>query len=278
MPRKPRHNNTHLPRLQPLASALLAICIGAPSAQAVANTAVDLGLNQRHTTKAARSTPQTNQRQHRSAPHLGGWSIGVLTGINWLDTGQAGNVASRDTGTNVDLFSYHHYRHGIWGLTTGYELPATRSLLWGVELAYKELGSAKMDVRDNAGAKDHYDTDSVKASSLLFSARYYLQDHFSVVAKLGGALQRSRFSHRVTGVQGPLSGSTNGFTAREVRTALNPEWQLGLSQDWGAWRASVLLDRITGQAPELTGLTAPVTNPNSMAGLLVLSYRFTTSQ
>ena len=277
MPRKPRHHNTHLPRLQPLASALLAICIGVPSAQAVANTAVDLGLNQRHTTKAARSIPQTSQRQHRSA-HPGGWRIGILSGINWLDTGQAGDVASSNNTTD-DLYSYHHYRHGIWGVTTGYELPATRHLLWGVELAYKELGSAKMDVRDNAGAKDHYDTDSVKASSLLFSARYYLQDHFSVVAKLGGALQRSRFSHRVTGVQGPLSGSTNGFTAREVRTALNPEWQLGLSQDWGAWRASLLLDRITGQAPGLGGnFAAPVTNPSSMAGLLVLSYRFTSNQ
>ena len=62
MPRKTRHHNTHLPRLQPLASALLAICIGVPSAQAVANTTVDLGLNQRHTAKAARTTPQTSQR------------------------------------------------------------------------------------------------------------------------------------------------------------------------------------------------------------------------
>lgn len=129
----------------------------------------------------------------------------------------------------------------------------------------------------NLGAQDHYNTDSIRASSLLFSARYYLQDHLSVVAKLGGALQRSRFVHRVTGGIGPLSGSSNGFTAREVRTAFNPEWQVGFSQDWSQWRASLLLDYIKGQSPGVFYET-PVTNPTSMAGLFELSYRLTPQQ
>ena len=129
----------------------------------------------------------------------------------------------------------------------------------------------------NLGAQDHDNSDSIRASSLLFSARYYLQDYLSVVVKLGGALQRSRFVHRVTGGTGPLSHSSNGFTAREVRTAFNPEWQVGFSQDWSRWRASLLLDYIKGQSPGVF-FDASVTNPTSMAGLFELSYRLTPQQ
>ena len=133
-----------------------------------------------------------------------------------------------------------------------------------MEGGYRYLGKAKQSVPGDDDDPAYIYTTRAQAADLLFGLKYYVGSSTSLYGKLGAALQFLKLHN--TNVDG------NGTPATEHRENLDPEWQVGISQNLGEYvSANLGVDHIGSST---TGDGNDVLNPSVTSLLVGLSVHF----